>query len=159
MRADTVSESTGHDDAIAQRREAQLHLDDAAVLDRAVQTECAAVPAAERAQCNFGTRRVLSVEDLPDGARIRFAAGGPPAVATLPRVRCAHAYADQTGRNTMPECVVAIRDLSVTAADDGGAVLLTLTTTDRTSVVELRRRAHELTRPAAPAAPAPTAGR
>ncbi len=149
-RADTVSESTGHDDALRQRSEAQTHLNDAAILERAVQTECATFPAAERPQCGFGGRQVTSVEDLPDGARIRFAAGGPAAAATLTRVRCTHAYADFAGRNTMPACVVAIRDLSIAAGDDNGAVVLTLTTSDVPSVAELRRRAHAITQPATP---------
>lgn len=131
------------DDAAAQQREAQEHRLDAAALENNMNSACAQVPAAERPQCTIGSRRAAGVEDVPGGVRIRFAAGGDPAAATASRARCTHAYADFTGRETMPACVLAVRDLTIDARDESGAVVLTLTTADAASVAELRRRARE----------------
>ncbi|MEI8254718.1 MAG: hypothetical protein WCJ30_03510 [Deltaproteobacteria bacterium] len=143
-RMDTIGETTNSDEAIRQQRKAQIHLNDAIVLENAMHTECAPITPAERPLCGFGGRRVASVEDLPDGSRIRFAGDGAAVRETLSRARCAHAYADFVGRNSMPSCVVAVRDLSIAATYEQGTVVLTLTSSNGAVVPDLRRRAHSL---------------
>ena len=143
-RADTASDSNSQDDAIAQQREAQTHLRDAALLERTMQTDCASVAVLERPRCSFGSHQVAAVDDLPTGVRVRFAPGGDTVPPTLARVQCTHSYADYAGRDTMPSCVLAIRDLAVDVREELGAVVLVLTSANAVSVTAVRLRAHVL---------------
>ncbi len=145
-RVDTATDVDTSADAAIQRREAQIHLNAAVTLERAMQTECAPIAPAERRQCGFGDRDIASVEDVQNGVRIRFATAEPGVRETQTRARCAHAYADFVGRAALPGCLVALRDLSISALSDQGAVTLVLTSTNQTVVPELRRRAHALVR-------------
>lgn len=129
------------DDAQAHSSEANAHDRAASSLETAYRAACAAVPANEHARCAVEGRAIASVTDVPGGARVVFAPGGPDATATLQRYECTHRYADFAGREALANCLLAVRDITLLTHTQGTSVVLTATTADAPSVDELRRRA------------------
>jgi hypothetical protein len=101
-------------------------------------TECGAVAPKARAACPFLS--VASVEDLPNGVRLRL--GAPDTRSdVLAEMRCHLAFAHAHGKLRAPDCPLYIGGVDIVGApNDAGAI--DLVASSPAIATELRRRAH-----------------
>jgi hypothetical protein len=125
------------------RAHAAAHEHAAAELDRFEAAECAPVDKAVRAACPF-LGPVRAAEPIDKGVRLRLA-DGASAKSVVEHMRCHLAFA-RTRAFQVAECPLTVRGTEVNVTADGAGV--DVTTADRGTVHELRRRAAALVEPA-----------
>jgi hypothetical protein len=108
-------------------------------LDRFEAEECKAFQSGVRSACPFiGPVRVS--EEIPNGVRIRLAAGAPVATVAA-HMRCHLAFA-RSRAFAVSECPLTLRGTEVGVTADGAAI--EIISRDHSTVRELRRRAAAL---------------
>jgi hypothetical protein len=119
---------------------ALTHEQSAEALEAFEAHECARVPQRQRAACPL--LQTAIVEDLPDGVRLRFAAGAAVHDLAL-LMRCHLAFARARGFSNVPDCPLYLPGVDINEVADGSAI--DVVSQRHGGAAEIRRRAHQET--------------